>query len=87
MTVIALAPEPADPAAAEPPTKKRRSTANKPRAAARPYRRLDGEVLTSRLKELTKKLAVLRSKVVLLEDRMEGHTAEAELRTTEGPAA
>lgn len=72
---------PAD--AAEPPKKKRRETVSKPRAPARPYRRLDGAVLESRLKELNKKLAVMRSKVVLLEDRLEGHDNEATLREAE----
>ena len=82
---------PADPAAftaaaAEPPKKKRRSTAGKPRAAARPYRRLEDDVLAARLKELEKKLLVLRSKGVLLEDRLEGHAGEAELRRVEALA-
>jgi len=67
----------------EPPKKKRRETVSKPRAPARPYKRLDAAVLESRLKELNKKLAVMRSKVILLEDRLEGHDNEATLRQAE----
>lgn len=68
---------------AEPPKKKRREAPSKPCPPARPYKRLEKEVLEWRLKELNKKLAVLRSKVVLLEDRLEGHDNEAALRKTE----
>lgn len=71
----------------EPPKKKRRETSNKPRAPARPYRRLDKTILDARIKDLNKKLTVLRSKVVLLEDRLEGHDSEFDLRTSEIAAA
>jgi len=67
----------------EPPKKKRRETSNKPRAPARPYRRIDADVLESRIRDLNKRLAVLRSKVVLLEDRLESHNNEDELRKSE----
>lgn len=67
----------------EPPKKKRRDAPSKPRQPARPYKRLDGAILEARLKELNKKLAVMRSKVVLLEDRLEGHESENVLRTSE----
>ena len=68
----------------EPPKKKKRASSSKPRAAARPYKRLDGEVLTGRLTDLNKKLSVMRSKLVLLEDRLDGHANEATLRASEG---
>lgn len=71
------------PEATEPPKKKRREAPSKPRPPARPYKRLEASVLEGRLKELNKKLSVLRSKVVLLEDRLEGHDNEAVLRQTE----
>ena len=79
------APETA-PEAGEPPKKKRREASNKPRAPARPYRRIEPEVLESRIRDLNKRLAVLRSKVVLLEDRLETHTSENEMRKTEAAA-
>jgi len=69
--------------AGEPPKKKRREASSKPRAPARPYRRIDADVLESRIRDLNKRLAVLRSKVVLLEDRLESHDNEAEIRKTE----
>lgn len=53
---------------------------------ARPYRRIEPEVLESRIRDLNKRLAVLRSKVVLLEDRLESHTNENEMRKTEAAA-
>jgi len=67
----------------EPPKKKRRETPSKPRAPARPYRRLDAAVLDSRMKDLVKKMSVLRSKLVLLEDRYEGHDNENTMRNAE----
>ena len=63
----------------EPPKKKHRANA-RPRAPARPYKRLEAAVLTSRIAELNKKVSVLRSKLVLLEDRLDGHQHEARLR-------
>jgi len=67
----------------EPPKKKRRETPSKPRAPARPYRRLEAAVLDTRMKDLVKKMSVLRSKLVLLEDRYEGHDNENNLRIAE----
>jgi len=67
----------------EPPKKKRRETPSKPRAPARPYRRLEAATLETRMKDLVKKMSVLRSKLVLLEDRYEGHEKENNLRIAE----
>jgi len=68
----------------EPPKKKRRETPGKPRAPARPYQRLDSVILDTRMKDLVKtQMAVLRSKLVLLEDRYEGHENESTLRASE----
>jgi len=72
-----------DTAAQEPPKKKRREAPSKPRAPARPYRRLEAGVLDSRMKDLVKKMSVLKSKLVLLEDRLEGHANENNLRLKE----
>jgi hypothetical protein len=63
--------------------KKKRDTTGKPRAPARPYKRLAGEVLDYRLKDLNKKLTVLRSKLILMEDRLEAHSNEQTLRVDE----
>lgn len=60
--------------------KKRRDTPNKPRPPARPYKRLDENVLDLRINELSKKLNVIRSKTVLLEDRKEAHDKEKMIR-------
>ena len=67
----------------EPPKKKRRETPSKPRAPARPYRRLEAATLETRMKDLVKKMSVLRSKLVLLEDRFEGHEKENNMRIAE----
>ena len=75
------------PGTGEPPKKKRREASNKPRPPARPYRRIEPDVLESRIRDLNKRLAVLRSKVVLLEDRLESHNNEDEMRKTEVASA
>ena len=67
----------------EPPKKKRRETPSKPRAPASPYRRLEATVLDTHMKHLVKKMSVLRSKLVLLEDLYEGHDNENNLRIAE----
>jgi len=67
--------------ASQTPVKKRRES--KPRPAARPHRRLQDEVLRSRLADMQKRITVLRSKLVLLEDRCAAHDAESVLREAE----
>jgi len=61
------------------PAKKARRE-SKPRPAARPYKRLQDEVLRSRLADMQKRINVLKSKLVLLEDRCAAHDAESVLR-------
>jgi len=63
--------------------KKKRDATGKPRAPARPYKRLAAEILDYRLKDLNKKLTVLRSKLILMEDRLEAHENENTLRADE----
>jgi len=60
--------------------KKKREATGKPRAPARPYKRLDAEVLAYRLLDLSKKLTVLKSKAVLMQDRLDGHSSENDMR-------
>lgn len=48
--------------------------------AARPYRRLEQDVLDGRLKDTAKKLAVHQSKIVLLQDKLDQYEREASLR-------
>lgn len=48
--------------------------------AARPYRRLEQDVLDSRLKDTAKKLSVHQSKIVLLQDKLDQYKREASLR-------
>lgn len=48
--------------------------------AARPYRRLEKDVLSARTDDVRKKLAVHNSKIVLLKDKLEQYEREAKLR-------
>ena len=57
------------------------------RPAARPHRRLDEGVLKFRITDMQKKCTVLKSKLVLLESRLETHLNEEKLRTEAMPAA
>ena len=57
------------------------------RPAARPHRRLDEGVLKFRITDMQKKSSVLKSKLVLLESRLETHLEEEKLRTEAMPAA
>ena len=56
---------------------------SKPRPAARPHKRLHDDVLSSRLTDMKKRISVLKSKLVLLEDRCAAHDAESVLRESE----
>jgi len=66
-----------------PPAKKARRE-SKPRPPARPFKRLPEEVLLHRITDMEKKAAVLRSKLVLLEDRHSEHQKERATRQAEG---
>ena len=57
------------------------------RPAARPHRRLDEGVLKFRITDMQKKCTVLKSKLVLLESRLETHLNEEKLRTEAMSAA
>lgn len=54
----------------------------RPRAPARPHKKLPDDVLKVRVGDTKKRLQVLRSKAVLMEDRLSGYEREAELRTS-----
>ena len=65
----------------EKPVKKPRSE-SKPRPAARPFKRLDGALLNQRVLEMEQRLNVLKSKEVLMADRLSEHKKEQALRLT-----
>ena len=67
-------------------SRRSKSSGNK-RPAARPHRRLDEGVLKFRITDMQKKSTVLKSKLVLLESRLETHLNEEMLRTEAMPAA
>ena len=67
-------------------SRRSKSSGNK-RPAARPHRRLDEGVLKFRITDMQKKSSVLKSKLVLLESRLETHLNEEKLRTEAMPAA
>ena len=58
-----------------PKNKKERSAARS-RPAARPHRKLDNVTLQTRIKDLEKKLSVLRSRTVILDDRLDAYKRE-----------
>ena len=60
-----------------------RNPAPKPRRKARPYKRMPQETLSLRVRDMKKKLAVLQSKTVLIEDRLGMHEEEIQLRLDE----
>ena len=65
----------------EKPVKKPRSE-SKPRLAARPFKRLDNALLNQRVLEMNQRINVLKSKLVLMEDRRSEHEKEQALRLT-----
>ena len=52
----------------------------KPRAPARPHKKLTEEVLKVRVADTKKRLSVLQSKAVLMEDRLGIYEKEVQLR-------
>lgn len=63
-------------------TPKKRQRVAKQRAPARPYRRLPQETLDSRVKDMKGRASLLRSKLVLLDNRLLQHEREQEHRVT-----
>jgi len=61
--------------------KKKKASLGKPRPTARPYKRVDDDVvLASRITDMTKRSQTMRAKIVILEDRLGGHQLELQLR-------
>lgn len=58
----------------------RKTRTGQPRPPARPHRKLHGDILSARIKDLEKKLTVLRSRIVILDDRLEAYKREDGLR-------
>lgn len=52
----------------------------KPRAAARPHRKLPGAVLKVRVDDTKKRLQILQSRAVLMEDRLATYEKEVDTR-------
>jgi len=52
----------------------------KPRAPARPYRKLPDDVLKVRVTDTKKRLQLLQSRAVLMEDRLATYEKEVETR-------
>lgn len=50
---------------------------------ARPYKKQDSEVLQARINTMTRKIELLKSKTVILQDRLELHEAELTYRQPE----
>ena len=53
----------------------------KPRAPARPHKKLSDDVLRVRVDDTKKRLNVLKSKAVLMEDRLQSYERETSMRT------
>ena len=60
--------------------KPRRSGPGKPRAEARPYKKYDIENLQGKITKMRKQVELQRSKLLLLEDKLEKHEKEVSLR-------
>ena len=60
--------------------KPRRSGPGKPRAEARPYKKYDIENLQGKITKMKKQVELQRSKLLLLEDKLEKHEKEVSLR-------
>lgn len=60
--------------------RKRRSGPGKPRAEARPYKKYDIENLQGKITKMKKQVDLQRSKLLLLEDKLEKHEKEVALR-------
>lgn len=63
-----------------PPAKKPTLRVVKPRAPARPHRKLPDDVLKVRITEAKKRLQVLQSRAVLMTDRLEAYEKEEVVR-------
>ena len=79
-TLSGLVEDTVAPAVDKPPKKPR--SESKPRPPARPFKRLDNIVLSQRLVEMEQRINVIRSKLVLMEDRHSEHEKEKKLRAT-----
>ena len=55
----------------------------KPRAPARPHKKLASDVLTGRVADTKKRLQVLQSKAVLMEDRLDAYEKEVSTRAAD----
>ena len=66
-----------------PATKKRRVSSGKPRAEARPYKKYDLLNLEGKITKMRKQIDLQRSRLLLLEDKLEKHEKEIAIRAHE----
>lgn len=66
-----------------PAPKKRRVSSGKPRAEARPYKKYDLLNLEGKITKMRKQIDLQRSRLLLLEDKLEKHEKEIAIRAQE----
>ncbi len=66
-----------------PAAKKRRVSSGKPRAEARPYKKYDLLNLEGKITKMRKQIDLQRSRLLLLEDKLEKHEKEIAIRAQE----
>lgn len=64
--------------------KKPRRASGKPRAEARPYKKYGLENLQGKITKMRKQVELQRSRLLILEDKLEKHEKEVSLRGTDG---
>ena len=60
----------------------RQKTGSTAKPTARPYKKLEDDILGVRISTMKKRIAVLESKAIILKDRLELHVAEEMFRET-----
>ena len=74
---------PAAETTADTPAPKRARVTGKPRCPARPYRRVETSVMKTRIEDYSKKMEVLQSNTTLMQQLLEMHKLEMEMREGE----
>ena len=66
--------------------KGRQKSGSTAKPAARPYKKVEDDVLGVRITSMKKKIAILESKAIILKDRLEMHVAEETFRGVKAQA-
>ena len=66
--------------------KGRQKSGSTGKPAARPYKKVENDVLGVRITSMKKKIAILESKAIILKDRLEMHVAEETFRAGKAQA-